>query len=248
MSTKYQEIAQVLRERIWAGQWAVGDRLPTTSDLANEFDTSRATIAQALSRVGREGWISYTGARTGWQVATPQRRRRLSRNRLGASEREQGRGFFLSDAAQVGATPSVSTTVSTESLSDDTAALLEMEPGSLVVQRDRVMRLNGQVAQLAVGRVPADIAAGTAIENENPGDGGIVQRLSDLGYRITSHVERVLPGRHGSDEEVSTLHMPAGSLVTEITRVSYAGDRPVLVETIVLPPQTIELLYEIATD
>ncbi|WP_175437059.1 winged helix-turn-helix domain-containing protein [Streptomyces hawaiiensis] len=51
-----QEIADVLRERIRAGELKPGDRLPTQAELAEEFGVERGAVRQAL-RVLQEGGL-----------------------------------------------------------------------------------------------------------------------------------------------------------------------------------------------
>ena len=46
---KYQQIAEVLREEIIKGTYAVGNVIPTEAKLQEQFDVSRHTIRQALS-------------------------------------------------------------------------------------------------------------------------------------------------------------------------------------------------------
>lgn len=40
---KYEQIADNLRERISAGEFGPGDRLPSSRDLCEQWDVSRAT-------------------------------------------------------------------------------------------------------------------------------------------------------------------------------------------------------------
>ncbi|WP_345646804.1 winged helix-turn-helix domain-containing protein [Streptomyces siamensis] len=53
-----QEIADVLRERIRAGDLRAGDRLPTQAELAEEFGVERGTVRQALRALQEDGLLS----------------------------------------------------------------------------------------------------------------------------------------------------------------------------------------------
>ncbi|MFD1273168.1 GntR family transcriptional regulator [Streptomyces kaempferi] len=53
-----QEIADVLRERIRAGDLKAGDRLPTQAELAEEFGVERGTVRQALRALQDDGLLS----------------------------------------------------------------------------------------------------------------------------------------------------------------------------------------------
>lgn len=53
-----QEIADVLRDRIRAGDLRPGDRLPTQAELAEEFGVERGTVRQALRALQDDGLLS----------------------------------------------------------------------------------------------------------------------------------------------------------------------------------------------
>ncbi|MEU0039123.1 MULTISPECIES: winged helix-turn-helix domain-containing protein [unclassified Streptomyces] len=53
-----QEIADVLRDRIRAGDLRAGDRLPTQAELAEEFGVERGTVRQALRALQDDGLLS----------------------------------------------------------------------------------------------------------------------------------------------------------------------------------------------
>ena len=53
----YMRIQDQVRARILSGELAVGDRVPSDSELADAFRTTRATVRQALTRLVFEGLI-----------------------------------------------------------------------------------------------------------------------------------------------------------------------------------------------
>jgi hypothetical protein len=54
-----REIADVLRERIRAGDLRAGDRLPTQSELAEEFGVERGAVRQALRALQDDGLLTH---------------------------------------------------------------------------------------------------------------------------------------------------------------------------------------------
>lgn len=54
---KYQTIANILRKRIFIGQYPVNTMLPTESQLQQEFKVGRATIRSAVQLLQREGAV-----------------------------------------------------------------------------------------------------------------------------------------------------------------------------------------------
>lgn len=54
---RYIQLASLFRRRIHAGQWSVGQQIPTVDDLAAECGVARATIRQALDMLENERLI-----------------------------------------------------------------------------------------------------------------------------------------------------------------------------------------------
>ncbi|MDH6364716.1 GntR family transcriptional regulator [Enterococcus sp. PF1-24] len=68
--TKYEEIAQTIRERITGGTYQPETLLPNQTDFVDEFGVSRMTIKKALNLLTKEGLInSQRGA--GTKVMSP---------------------------------------------------------------------------------------------------------------------------------------------------------------------------------
>lgn len=53
----YQQVADALRDRIEGGEWAPGAKLPTESQLVDEFEVNRLTIRQALAQLRAIGLV-----------------------------------------------------------------------------------------------------------------------------------------------------------------------------------------------
>lgn len=55
---KYERIAEYIRRRIEAGEYRVGEKLPSTQELAQQFDTSIITVNKALNHLVEENLVS----------------------------------------------------------------------------------------------------------------------------------------------------------------------------------------------
>lgn len=66
-----QDIADVLRERIRAGELKAGDRLPTQADLAKEFGVERGAVRQALRALHEDGLLSNVSKGSPPRIAAP---------------------------------------------------------------------------------------------------------------------------------------------------------------------------------
>jgi DNA-binding GntR family transcriptional regulator len=58
MAVNREDIAGPLRERIVSGEYAPGDKLPSTRELATSYNAARATANAALQLLAREGLIA----------------------------------------------------------------------------------------------------------------------------------------------------------------------------------------------
>jgi DNA-binding transcriptional regulator YhcF (GntR family) len=66
-----QVIADVLRERIRAGELRAGDRLPTQAELADEFGVERGTVRQALRALQDDGLLTNVSKGSPPRIAEP---------------------------------------------------------------------------------------------------------------------------------------------------------------------------------
>jgi GntR family transcriptional regulator len=53
-TSRYSQLASVLRQRIVGGEWPLGHRLPTVEELARQFGLAKVTVRQALAILAQE--------------------------------------------------------------------------------------------------------------------------------------------------------------------------------------------------
>jgi GntR family transcriptional regulator len=70
---RYFQIAELLRQRIARGQWAMGEKLPSLEALVDEFGVARVTVRQAMDMLTREGLVSPQQGRGTFVTAAPAR-------------------------------------------------------------------------------------------------------------------------------------------------------------------------------
>ena len=54
----YLRIADALRDRLDSGEWLPGEQLPSATELAAEYETSRTTAARAVRVLAEEGRVT----------------------------------------------------------------------------------------------------------------------------------------------------------------------------------------------
>ena len=64
----YRQLAEILRARIESGQYRPGERIPTESELVEEFELARSTVRRAVS-VLREDGLVHTVPQRGTYVS-----------------------------------------------------------------------------------------------------------------------------------------------------------------------------------
>lgn len=58
--TAYRQVANLLKARLFNGDWAMGERLPTLDVLATDFNVSRMTLRQSVKLLVDEGLLKST--------------------------------------------------------------------------------------------------------------------------------------------------------------------------------------------
>ena len=142
----YHQVKESLRERIEAGEWPPGSRIPTEKELAAEYGVSQITVRQALARLATEGLV----------------------------ERCQGRGTFVSQPSVVqdildlggfsAALASSGVEIETQLLgatvvaaSEGVARHLKVAQGAPVIEVRRVRLTGGVPISLQTSYMPSEL-------------------------------------------------------------------------------------------
>lgn len=238
-----REIAGELRAAISDGTYAAGERLPVRRVLEAQYGVSSQTITAAINLLRAEGLVE-TLVGSGAYVRPHPPVMRVGRRRLSQAERDAGRGAALTDAYFGGWTLRAATVVEVRRADERVASALEVDLGSEVLVRDRVHYRDEQPYQLATSYLPRDVTEGTPIEDENPGPGGIHQRLIDAGHHLDRFVESVRIGQ-ASEHEAHQLRIPLGAPIYRIERTAHTEVRPVEVNYITIIADHVQLIYEL---
>ncbi|MGW0552896.1 GntR family transcriptional regulator [Streptomyces sp. NPDC002926] len=175
-TSRYLEIADAVRRSILGGEYPVGARLPSESDLAARWSASRGTVRQAVAVLASEGLI---GSRQGARRIVLRHERRHSFAELNSfAQWAEGMGYEISSRiltrARRPATPAE-------------ASRLSVTAGSPVLYVIRLRLLDGEPAMLertayaewvapAVEELPEDCLS---IMNSIAGQHGIVAQYGE---------------------------------------------------------------------
>ncbi|MEE6257982.1 GntR family transcriptional regulator [Plantactinospora sonchi] len=243
---RYRAIADELRRRITAGAIPPGALIPSESSLTTEFRVARGTIREAINVLRAEGLVMTEHGR-GTYARPNLPVRRLGPERY-LSRREQD-GDEATGARSVGkpAVEQVNAEYHEVAATPELAAMFEVEPGTILLERRLLASAYGVPQQLTTAYYLLDMVAGTpaADPNREPWPGGHVAQLQSLGILVTK-VREVVRARMPTPEEVKTLRLPLGVPVLDVNRRTFTRTQIVEVASrIVLPADRAELQYDI---
>ncbi|WP_436492164.1 GntR family transcriptional regulator [Actinokineospora sp. HUAS TT18] len=242
---RYEQIADVLRERMTDGSLRPGDRLPTQDALSEQFNVSRIVARQALDILEGEGLIDRV--RGGGTFV----RRYQPLVRRSALHYQSNPGApFAEEALASERIPSYThVTIPTEA-TKDVARRLGINVGDRVMHTHYVSLANGEPMMIVDSYEPLAITKGTPIERPEEGPymgAGLVDRFTAIGWRPTAVVER-LRSRMPQPSETEALKLRPGIPVVIITRTTYTAANPIETADILIDAHRYEFEYSLAVD
>ncbi len=242
--SRYQQVADRLREAIIAGKYPAGQALPSESVLAEQYGLNRTTINKAVRLLAAQGLVTVEHGR-GAFIRQQRPVMHVSSSYV-TQVGDQPRASWRSEAESLGLRGTQELThVGDVSADDEIVVLLGVEPGSTVVVRRRVMLLDDEPVQLADSYYPMDVAQGTPIAEPQRLLGGTVAALERLGLELGDFEEKV-SARAAGPEERQALQLGEGVPVLVVLRTTYTVDgRPVEVSRAVLAADRHQLSYRL---
>jgi GntR family transcriptional regulator len=211
---KYQRIADALRRDIKTGVYKPGDQLPAETALLERFrpqlgTLSLPTLRQAVAVLRAEGLISSQQG-IGTFVRSDRRLQRRSRHRYGRARADRQLLTSHLDHEILYAGPGT--------LPEHIADASTLSAGDPVVIRRRLLRdkKTGQPEELGASYVPADIAAGTYLEEPVVVPQALFLCVEELSGRHYMHAKDRWLVRAATPEESSLLDIPAGATIIHL--------------------------------
>lgn len=202
----YTRIADDLRMRIASGELRPGDEIPTESELAERWSTSRGPIRNALAALRGEGLIETSRGRPARVVARK------------ANQAVDTSVPFTRWARDLGVTPgAVTQELSLRKADGEKAAALDVAEGATIVSVVRLRLLDGRPTMLErlfyredVGRLLFDI---------DPDAVSITEFLASRGHGIVS-VQHEIDAVAADAQDAALLRVPQGSPILRLSRIS----------------------------
>lgn len=243
---RYHQLADILRRKIRIGELPPGAQLPTETDLAATYRSSRGTVRLALGVLRNEGLIQSEQGRGSF--VRDRRPIHYDANRLGSrSERiSSGSDSFTTMVERQGV-HDTHQDVACEILTanDEIAALLGLDEDLQVLARRRVMWANNAPSMIGDSYYPLSFVQNSRLPDPADIPEGDDQELEDSGHVAAWYHDQITI-RMPSPEEIATLEIPPGVPVARVIRTSYESDAtPCETYIQVLPGDRYILDYDI---
>lgn len=214
-SPLYQQLYQLLRNKINSGQWRPGDLLPSETELRQKYQVSRATVRQALDELVSDGLIERQQGK-GTFVAPPTVEQGLVRI-----------VSFTEDMQQRGLQPS--TKLIAAELAPATAVIaqkLQIEEGATLARIERLRLADGEPMSVEVSFLVHQYCPG--ILSEDYTTHSLRRMLEEqYGIRIAS-ARQTIRAISASKEMARLLDAPPKAALLYIERISYSeNDVPI---------------------
>jgi GntR family transcriptional regulator len=217
--------------------------VPGENELMKRYGVHRVTARDALGLLRNSGLVEAK-AKVGTFVRSFAPIYRYGSRRLRSERWTTGRTIQTAELGDRALDVDL-IEVDTLPADDRMANLLELAPGEPLVRRQRRYRVDGKPVQRAVAYLPASVATGTRIVEDDPGPGGIYGRLAELGQGPVRWVEE-LSVRMPNPDETRTLELGPGTPVVIMTRLAYtAEDRPIEVSEMTFDASAYSFVYDI---
>ena len=208
----YYQVENVLREKILSGAFAPGEKMPTESQLIEQFSVSRITIRQALAALANERLIERRQG-SGTFVAE----RRTKQRKFSGKTHLTG---SLDELMEMGLTMQVKVLEFNRVEADKhEAELLQIKAKTPVYRLKRLRLHEEQPYSLIVSYLPEDIGAN--LTDEELSSGALLNTLErKFGYRLRD-ARQEIKAELADPYIAELLNIRVGSALLSIERTVY---------------------------
>ncbi|MGW6261733.1 GntR family transcriptional regulator [Streptomyces sp. NPDC055085] len=227
---KYEEIAESLRARIAAGEFAPGATIPSGRDLAEQWDVSRATAIKAVDVLRNDG-VVVAKQGTGFVVTETPVARPAGARRAGSARILGGMPFLRVGTPDWAEPPA------------RVAVALGISPGVLALRRIRVLQLpDGTPNSCVEAWFPPEIAeAAPRLADTAPIAEGTTRYVRRQTGRFPIEGVDITTVRLATDAEAARLNVATATPVAVLLHTAHDEEgRPLVCEEGVTPSSLFE--------
>lgn len=217
----HRQIAAALRERIRAGEWGPGEKLPSIPALAQAYDVAKQTIQRTIDQLRVEGLLITRPGSGTFVRGTRRRLSRLSRGRYGAR-----RGYHADLAARY---RQVLTEVAVVAAPPEVTEAFGVAAGTaLLVRRHLVRTEEDQPVEVGASWfLPAETQGTSLIEARAFGR-PLYQEVEEQTGRVYVTAEDHLTARLPTRDEAAALRIRPDTPVLHLVHIGLDGQRRVI--------------------
>ena len=223
--SKYQQVADDLREAIKRGDYAAGDQLPSQPELARQYGLNQTSINRAITVLRGEGLVRVEQGKGAFVQAVPtvKRVRRIDKD----YRRDPKGSSYADELKRAGVRPTTELVkVGEVDPPAEIAELFALGEEEKVLIRRRHMFANDVLIQIAISYIPMRYAGSVDLAMPDTGPSGIYARLADRGYgpvRFDEDIEVRTP----TTEEQKLLRIENQPVFVVTRQAIDADDKPV---------------------
>ncbi|WP_426509498.1 GntR family transcriptional regulator [Dactylosporangium sp. McL0621] len=226
----YVTIVNTVQARIEDGTYPPGAKLPSETELMEEFGISRPIAVRAFELLREGGWIYARQGKGRFSLGKPPAPREVPQHVMALLSGEVDGRVRVLDAGE-------------EPAPSRAAWALGVDEGTPVVARRWLVQVDGVgPVELGTAFVPLDVAAGTDVAVLRPLRAGLAQHLATRRGVELDHATQRISARAATAEESRLLEVGRREcMLTALLAIFDRQQRPVLALDVVLPPSRQEL-------
>ncbi|ONK09226.1 GntR family transcriptional regulator [Streptomyces sp. MP131-18] len=213
MTRGYAEIAEHFRVEIRSGNLRPGDRLPTVKSVMEQFDVSNNTAVRAYKVLKKEG-LTTSARGAGTVVAHHGSDNIAARVRTFAAT---GKALAANETSEI-------IEVGTVSAEEAVASRLDIEPGTPVQVRRRLVSRDGVPVHLSSSFYPSYVMEVAPELAQKISTGGSRELAAERLGAKQGHVLEEVTARLATDPEKSALGLTGAVIVTQVARTVFLTD------------------------
>lgn len=246
MTALFEHIAADLRSQITGGHLRPGDRLPTETELADQYSTTRVTVRRGVAMLINEGLVISRRPQGKFVRDTRPMTLDASRHETLSRLAELGNGDSYTHEVEVdGREASQEIRVELAAVPADVARRLDIEAGATTVRRRCLRFVDDSPWSVQDTHYPMRLAEGTRLAEPGDIEEGTTRYLRERGVdQVRYHDEWT--ARMPSPVEAAELQIGPGVPLLIWVRTGYdADDRPVRVTITTLRSDRNRITYDI---
>ncbi|MFE5333892.1 GntR family transcriptional regulator [Embleya sp. NPDC056575] len=241
----YMRVANALRERIQAGEFPPGSRIPSRAEITATYRVGNTSALEALRVLTSEGLVE---GRQGSGTYVRARRAEVHLVRHWTEDIGHRMPYTMAMAERPDASPTWTVNTETHAAAPENIAhRLDIAPNDRCVRSVYLFRIDGDVVMWHSSWEPYAITAGTPIllpERGPLAGAGVPARMAAIGHVITHTIED-LTARPALAEEARVLEVQTGTSLLVIRRTWRTDAGPVETADILIPGGMNEVRYEL---